>query len=640
MLKISLLIVIIGCLYSLPLTAQDEYEDKPLNWLEHALDTVRDGRSKIAIQYFISLHQEISNPAFWDSMATVAHRVGALKPEIWSLDRAGFYFTMQGDVRNAVIYLKKAIELAAPADLHKVIFNPLYHLADVYFAQGDIKSALENGFRATAIAVQYNDKRNIVLGYSLLGRIYSRIGYPNKALKVHLQALKTALENHLDIDLVALMSYGIAMDYKETGDSANAVKYFSLCSSYIDSFAPSPMQAALYSGAGMSYEMQRQPDKAMKFYLSAYKVSEQIGSKIMLVNSLVLLADNAYNKAHYKTAKAYATDALYLTKSINNKIQIPKIAQLLKRIYTKEGNFKTAMKYGEMYLLYRDSISNENVQKQAMEKEYEAELKQKEYNNRLLANKNRLQMLSLKQKNYITTGLFTGLGLVIIISLLLIRQNRISSAQQKMQLEQKLLRTQMNPHFIFNALQAIQNVVLKDDKKQAVEYLSLFASLTREVLNNSNYELIDLSDEISLITHYLQLQKLRFGGKFDYEIHIEGDMNGDLMVPPMMGQPFIENAVEHGMKQVASGGKIDVYYTLNGPSLNMKIIDNGYGMHAEPRNSGQHQSMAINITKERIQVMNKKQSFKAGFEITDAFPHEAERKGVCVSFVLPVKLNA
>jgi tetratricopeptide (TPR) repeat protein len=635
-----LVFICMGCLCAFTSKAQDSEEVVMLDSLKHALDTAKTERSKLDLRYNIGVVMAIYTKGFWDSLIDAAHKAGAIETEIASLDRIGFYLNMQGEVNSSIIYLNRAVRAVESTGVQAYFFNPMYHLTDAYLVLGDIKNALDYGFRASKIAEESKNQRNIVLGYSQLGRIYARIGYLRKALKLHTQALALTEKSRLGTELEALLVHGIATDYYELGDTANALKYFSRCVNYVDSFTPSGMQAALYNGTGIAYAIQHQPLKAEKYYQAGYKVAQEIGSKVAAVNSLTLLAASAYDRKDYKEAKAHALAALALSKSTKNKTQVPKIALLLENIYDKEKNYKEALHYSHAYLLYKDSLINENIQNQAIEKEYKDELEQKEYGNRLLLNRNRIQNLILKQKNYLATGLLTGMLLLTVIFILFTRQHKIKAARQKLYLEQKLLRTQMNPHFIFNALQAIQNVVLNDNKQQAIKYLSSFAGLTREVLNNSKEDLITISREIALVEHYLLLQKLRFGDRFSYKVLKEGDISDDIFVPPMLGQPFIENAVEHGMKNIGCGGEIEVRYTLTGDSLNIKITDNGHGMHIHQRNNKQHQSMAIAITKERIRAMNKKQKLKTGFEIKDAFPGQSGRKGVCIMFNLPVNLTA
>ena len=216
------------------------------------------------------------------------------------------------------------------------------------------------------------------------------------------------------------------------------------------------------------------------------------------------------------------------------------------------------------------------------------------------------------------------------------RQFRYKNKEREILLEQKLLRSQMNPHFIFNSLQAIQNFILKHNEKDAVKYLGSFASIARSVLENSRLELIPLRKEVSLLGNYLQLQKLRFGNKFDYDIQVDEQMDlDDISIPPMLSQPFIENALEHGMGNISEGGMINVSFWVKDNCLLMEIKDNGNGINSEKSREKSHTSLATTITKERIELMNRKKNSKIMFSIAEAYPGE-ERKGVKVSFSIPM----
>jgi sensor histidine kinase YesM len=230
--------------------------------------------------------------------------------------------------------------------------------------------------------------------------------------------------------------------------------------------------------------------------------------------------------------------------------------------------------------------------------------------------------------------------LVFMVAYLFVRQNKIKAEQANSLLEQKLLRSQMNPHFIFNSLQAIQNYILKHDEKQAVKYLSSFAAVTRNVLENSRMDAIPLKKEISLLENYLQLQKLRFKSRFEYEIVVDEAIDTEnTAIPPMLAQPFIENAVEHGFHDIHDG-RITVLYALKEKELVMEIIDNGIGMKDGYSQSKQHRSLALEITRERVDLMNKKAKEKVLFDIGEAFPMLNERKGVKIRFFLPLRVQS
>jgi LytS/YehU family sensor histidine kinase len=149
-------------------------------------------------------------------------------------------------------------------------------------------------------------------------------------------------------------------------------------------------------------------------------------------------------------------------------------------------------------------------------------------------------------------------------------------------------------------------------------------------------EMISLRKEVALLGNYLQLQKLRFGDKFEYEVLVDDAISQDeVYIPPMLSQPFIENALEHGMNHIESGGLIHVHFSMQGQALVLEIRDNGYGMQAANKQEKEHTSLAMTITKERIELMNRKSNAKVSFTVSDAYPG-TERVGVKVRFMIPL----
>ena len=176
--------------------------------------------------------------------------------------------------------------------------------------------------------------------------------------------------------------------------------------------------------------------------------------------------------------------------------------------------------------------------------------------------------------------------------------------------ELKALRAQMNPHFMFNAINSIQNFVLKNDSKSAQKYLTKFARLIRSVLENSKHELVWLNKEVEALELYVELEALRASFCFDYEIIVEDSLNAEnLFIPPMIIQPYIENAILHGIIPLSDRrGKLCIKFSKNGSVLKCVIDDNGIGRRKakeiKERKRISHQSMGMAVTQERIDILN------------------------------------
>ncbi|GAA4091826.1 hypothetical protein GCM10022392_12230 [Mucilaginibacter panaciglaebae] len=201
-------------------------------------------------------------------------------------------------------------------------------------------------------------------------------------------------------------------------------------------------------------------------------------------------------------------------------------------------------------------------------------------------------------------------GALVLIGLLFwlyrrqanIKLARSVQAKQNVNLKMRSIRAQLNPHFMFNALTSIQNLVNKKDMEGANHYLSRFASLTRKVLNTGERELISLEDELKILDDYLQMEQLRFG--FRYRIEADAQINqANTEVPAMLLQPFVENAVKHGVSDLRDRGEVVVAVRKENKNLRLIITDNGIGFQpkAEAQNGN---SFGLKLSEERIELLN------------------------------------
>lgn len=204
------------------------------------------------------------------------------------------------------------------------------------------------------------------------------------------------------------------------------------------------------------------------------------------------------------------------------------------------------------------------------------------------------------------------LFIIILFKYLSYKENRFqeqAAIQEEIRdLEKSALMAQMNPHFIFNCLNSIQNFIMNNDKEQAMSYLSHFAKLIRQNLNASNESSIALVQEIDMLENYLKLEKLRFKERFDYKIIVDPSINMvAINIPPLLIQPYVENAVIHGMEHKEKDGLIQLTFRKEGDKVLVIVEDNGGGYNGKLSNST-HKSMGISITNKRLAYINNIQS--------------------------------
>ena len=218
-------------------------------------------------------------------------------------------------------------------------------------------------------------------------------------------------------------------------------------------------------------------------------------------------------------------------------------------------------------------------------------------------------------------------------------QMQSSFRKQLMDMEMTALRSQMNPHFIFNSLNSISRYVMQNDRLIASEYIAKFGKLIRNVLDNSNNRQITLEQELSTLELYIQLEKLRFENKFDYKIITDG-VDPSVKIPPMLIQPFVENSIWHGLMQKNEKGSVIISAGMKENNLLVVIIeDDGIGRKkAEELKSKTfvHKSHGMKVTIDRIKLINELYEQKNKVEVVDLFDKNGTASGTKVILLIPV----
>jgi hypothetical protein len=241
---------------------------------------------------------------------------------------------------------------------------------------------------------------------------------------------------------------------------------------------------------------------------------------------------------------------------------------------------------------------------------------------------------------YLLVGL-TIIGVVSVAFSLRILHIRRKAALEHAVVSSKLtaLRSQMNPHFLFNALNSIQELVLSQDTKNAIRYLGTFSGLTRKILENSAKETVRLSEEIDMLNQYLELEKLRFGNTLEISMMVDPEVDQEgIRIPPMLIQPYVENALKHGLLHLQNDRKLNLEFNQNNNILEIAITDNGVGRtKAEEiaKQKKKHQSFSSEATENRLQSMKNAGGGSGSVEVIDLYD-DGEAVGTKVIIQIPL----
>jgi len=352
------------------------------------------------------------------------------------------------------------------------------------------------------------------------------------------------------------------------------------------------------------------------------------------------------NKSFYKKIQDEKNLWYTITQIVPNYFEskglkiVMKAHQRLSKTDSASGQFKNAYAHLEEYMVVQQKIFFLENKKEVLELNTKYESERNEQRALLLEKENDLTQNRLANTKWLLYGTILFFVMLLLITLLYIRQNRLKAIHEKTNLQNKLFRLQLNPHFLYNSLAGIQKYIVTEDPDNASIYLSKFSNVIRKILESSVEEFIPLEDEINACENYLALQQLRFAEKLDYSIEVDNKLDiENIQVPPMLIQPFIENAIDHGIKHLPGKGKVIVTYKKNVEAIIIEVLDNGVGrMEANrilKKKNPNHKSLATKITRERINVYNKELTGRISFTITDLVNEDNRALGTLVKFSIP-----
>jgi two-component sensor histidine kinase len=311
--------------------------------------------------------------------------------------------------------------------------------------------------------------------------------------------------------------------------------------------------------------------------------------------------------------------------------------------YLGLGELDRAIQIQSSWMNIRDSIYSYRRTKDVLEVNIRYETERKEQEMATLKEDNLVKEMQIKQSKWIVAGLIFVVLTIVLMAIILLRQNKLRNKQRTLLLQQRLFRLQMNPHFLYNSLASIQNFIIHKNPSEASSFLSRFSKLVRQILNSSATEYISLDEELDSIENYLSLQKIRYRDMFDYSIETDESLDTETTsIPPMLSQPFIENSIEHGFKHMDSKGLILINIQQRQDYFILVIEDNGVGRskakELEKTERKDHKSMATTITTDRLDALNKKLKQKIKFNIIDLEDENGNASGTRVVFEIPLSL--
>ncbi len=512
-----------------------------------------------------------------------------------------------------------------------VYLNAYKQWAQLYYAKADFGKAQAFSFKLLKAAEASDNPYEIGLTYTMIAQLFNQTGQAEKGIIYARLAVPYVAKISIPqkaADLLFKLSKRYLWHYQDTKITS------SLDSSEMFSKQQLPISigikrgssiAAAYSNLeGVAWE-RGDLKKAMQYLDSSFAYTGSDDFSTMGLNYLDK-ADLYIELENFAAAKQMSDSAFRYYTLVGNIAYIADVYELQSRIAKETGDYKTAFEKKEMGRSITDSIRNIEKSKQVTELE-------RKYTQ--AKNEQTIRELDQQKKVYLLLALAGLFGLIALLFFL--RQQSFKSKKRILEIEQRLNRARMNPHFFFNALASLQTFALQgNDGKSIALNLSKFSHIMRETLESTYKEYVTIEQEIDFLNEYLELQKVRFPQKFSYEIRTGNDLDpDDTLIPSMILQPFVENSIEHGFSGIDYAGHVSISFQTVQKELKIIITDNGKGLATTIKEQGEHISRASQIIKDRMYLLNLKLKTKASFVIEN----NIGEKGVIVIIMLPLLLR-
>ena len=492
--------------------------------------------------------------------------------------------------------------------------------------------ALEYDFRAVKIYEDLENKLQLSKIYNNIGVIYNSIDDGKKALQYFLKA--NQLQKQDNNPAVAVSASNIGLIYLKQNQKAKAKQYFDESLKAFE-IHPNPRGLGeLYNNYSRYYIAENQYDLAKEFLLKAEGTFKSIEDQFGLSDTYLLLGDIYFKENNPEKSLEFARKSLEMAKELDLPETRMKSEKLLSDIYDKQGNQELALQHLRNYNIEKDNLEKIINEQQRLKTEldfhYEKEqLEKKE--------------TEMREKLLVILG-FVVLAFVLVGLFFYFRnkerEKTLMLQKQLAEFEHKALHLQMNPHFVFNCLASISSFIMQNGKEDAMKYLSKFSKLMRLTLEFSKESAIPIDKEIEALQNYLELEQLRFNQKFDFKINKDSEIEDDTAIPSLLLQPYVENAIIHGVAPKEGKGFIKIDFTQKDEQLICVIEDDGVGIDTSrelKKNSvNVHQSMALDISKKRLKTLEELENKKVNLKIEELKDENNNSRGTRITLELPL----
>lgn len=582
--------------------AQNSYIDSMIQWVET--------HPKIDSQHIITLHrisfrysEKNINKAFeyYEKVSNLSDSLNYDYGKALAQINLGLLLFTSANYNASNSAYFRAIEYAETSDAKRLKAVSLNNIGENFRALNEFDKCREYTRKAVLLNKELNVPRGVATNYELLQQCDLKEHLYNDAKKNLLEGMSYALKSN-DSYILSLYYIGFGK-YCAINNQKDSANYY---------FDKAMEEASLQNDVRNKY----------RTYIAKAEFLKMIPSneKLELLKSAYKLA----RQTGYMEGIGYS-------------------AELISSYYDQNKNKDSSAQYFHIYRSAYDSIFSENNKRNVVIKETDWMINRKELENKHLQDLSLIQKRDLVFKNILLLASFILLLSGIVTAFFIYKNFQSKKKREEAALKQKItetkmesLRAQMNPHFIFNSLNSIENFMMRNERRTASEYLTKFSELIRIMLDSSRTDLVPFVKSLEAIKLYVELERLRFNNKFSFQLKLDPELtDNDYSVPPLIIQAYVENAIIHGLSQ-SEGEALELFIaaTIENEYIIYTIEDNGIGRKQSAKykqhNKPFHKSLGTQLTQERIDIFNFQHNSEGGVVITDLYNHNNEPCGTRV----------
>ncbi|MGB5237938.1 MAG: tetratricopeptide repeat protein [Flavobacteriaceae bacterium] len=591
---------------------------------------MRKNRSDtLQMKYFL---EQSAKENYWDGTS-------------YAYNQLGVYYRDVSDFSNAVKFHEAALQAADQANNIELRIMSLNMLGAVYRKKDGIKAALDYYQEALKLAESIEEPNDYI--QSSINNATNGIGNVYKSLGQYDLAINY-FRNSLDYESDLGNTRGLAINYQNIaeckeaqGQLKAALENYEASLRFNEKVGSERIRVVNNYGIAHVYVHLDMMEEALEKLESILPAAEKLGDPEILSSVYIHMGWTLTRLKQLDKAKGYLDKGLDISRQYQLLANLEQVNSFLHDLWLEQGDYEKALNYYKASKSAEREISNDRDRRYVYDVISRSEVEKRSNQIEMLAKENEIVKLRLRRnKNTLLVSALL-LALFTIILYILYRQYQLKSDKKLLTLEQSMLRSQMNPHFLFNSLNSIKLYIINNETKNAVHYLNKFSKLIRKILEASSLKEIPLAEELETVELYMNIENIRFSNEIEFDIKVDEGIDPHIVkIPSLILQPFLENALWHGLSS-KEGEKSVLVHVKNGEKgfIQIAITDNGVGREkaAELKESKvlKRKSVGIDITKERLDNFSKDYQNSFDVKIFDLFDDQGKASGTNVVLHIP-----